>query len=124
MPSDYRSLPPITAQEIAHDLRRLGLRAGDTVLVHSAMSRIGFVQGGAGAVVDAFLDALGPEGTLAVPTFPFNGSMLAYVKSDPDFDVDETPSKMGAITEHVRLRPGALRSLEPTHPVAALGMQG
>jgi aminoglycoside 3-N-acetyltransferase len=117
---DFRTLPPISREEIARDLRSLGLRAGDTVLVHSAMSRIGFVQGGAPAVVDAFLDALGPEGTLA---FPFTGSMLAYVKSDPDFDVDETPSKMGAITEAVRLRPGALRSLEPTHSVAALGPQ-
>src|SRR5688572_17543214 len=85
------------------------------------MSRIGHVLGGAPAVVDAFLDVLGPAGTLAVPTFPFTGSMLAHVRSDPDFDVDETPSKMGAITEELRTRPGALRSLEPTHPVAALG---
>src|SRR5688572_2915191 len=85
------------------------------------MSRIGHVSGGAPTVVDAFLDVLGPSGTLAVPTFPFTGSMLGYVRSDPDFDVDETPSKMGAITEEVRTRPGALRSLEPTHPVAALG---
>ena len=121
---DYHTLPPISREEMARDLRALGLRAGDTVLVHSAMSRIGYVQGGAPAVVDAFFDVLGPKGTLAVPTFPFTGSMLAYVKSDPDFDVDETPSKMGAITEEVRLRPGALRSLEPTHPVAALGRLG
>src|SRR5687768_11400994 len=85
------------------------------------MSRLGHVLGGAPAVVDAFLDVLGPSGTLAVPTFPFTGSMLAHVRSDPDFDVDETPSKMGAITEELRTRPGALRSLEPTHPVAALG---
>src|SRR5438876_5237741 len=89
---DYRTLPPIARDEIARDLRALGLRAGDSVLVHSALSRIGFVQGGAPAVVDAFLDVLGPEGTLAVPAFPFTGSMLAYVKSDPDFDVDETLS--------------------------------
>jgi aminoglycoside 3-N-acetyltransferase len=115
------SAVPVTAAQIARDFRALGLRPGDTVLVHSAMSRIGFVQGGAPAVVDAFLDVLGSEGTLAVPTFPFNGSMLAYVRSDPDFDVDTTPSKMGAITEAVRTRPGAVRSLEPTHPVAATG---
>jgi aminoglycoside 3-N-acetyltransferase len=117
----YRSLPPIDREGIARDLRGLGLREGDTVLVHSAMSRIGHVSGGARAVVDAFRDVLGPGGTLAVPTFPFTGSMLAHVRRDPDFDVDETPSLMGAITEEVRTRPGALRSLEPTHPVAALG---
>lgn len=103
------------------DLRALDLRRGDVVLVHSSLSRIGYVQGGADAVVDALLEVLGPEGTLAVPTFPFDGSMLAYVKSDPFFDREATPSKMGAITEAVRRRPGALRSREPTHPVAALG---
>ena len=97
------------------------MAAGDTVLAHSAMSRIGNVQGGAATVVDALLEAVGPRGTLAVPTFPFRGSMLAYVRSDPDFHVDETPSLVGAITEEARTRPGALRSLEPTHPVAALG---
>jgi aminoglycoside 3-N-acetyltransferase len=95
--------------------------AGDTVLVHCAMSRIGNVQGGAASVVDALLDVIGPRGTLAVPTFPFKGSMLAHVRSDPDFDVDETPGRTGAVTEELRTRPGALRSLEPTHPVAALG---
>ena len=121
VPADYRDLPPISREQLAHDLRTLGVGGGETVLVHSAMSRIGHVQGGARAVVDAFLDVLGEGGTLAVPTFPFNGSMLGYVKSDPDFDVDTTPSLMGAITEEVRLRPGALRSLEPTHPVASLG---
>jgi aminoglycoside 3-N-acetyltransferase len=77
-------------------------------------------------VVDALLEVVGAgvgEGTVAVPTFPFRGSMLAFVRSDPVFDVEETPSLMGAITEEVRLRPGALRSLEPTHPVAAIGRQ-
>lgn len=121
MPSAYLTLPAVDETAIARDLRTLGLRAGDTVLVHSAMSRIGNVQGAAGAVVDAFREVLGPQGTLAVPTFPFTGSMLAHVRSDPDYDVDETPSKMGAVSEWVRTRPGALRSLEPTHPVSALG---
>ena len=88
MPADYRTLPPIDRSGIARDLQTLGLRGGDTVLVHSAMSRIGRVAGGAPAVVDASLDVLGPAGTLAVPTFPFTGSMLAHVRSDPDFDVD------------------------------------
>lgn len=121
MPVDYRTLPPITISEIARDLRALGLEPGDLVLVHSSLSRIGQVVGGAEAVVDALLEALGPEGTLAVPTFPFLGSMLEYLRSDPPFDAEETPSKMGAVSEAVRRRPGALRSLEPTHPVAALG---
>lgn len=117
------SLPTVTAAEILRDLRALGLRPGDTVLVHSAMSRIGFIPGGAPAVVAAFREVLGPAGTLAVPTFPFRGSMLDYVQSDPDFCVEETPSLMGAISEAVRVHPEARRSLEPTHPVSAIGPQ-
>jgi aminoglycoside 3-N-acetyltransferase len=120
---DYRTLQAIGREEIARGLGELGVGRGETVLVHSAMSRIGHVQSGAGTVVDAFRDVLGREGTLAVPTFPFTSGMLRYVQSDPDFDVDTTPSLMGAITEEVRRRPGAVRSLEPTHPVAALGPQ-
>ena len=80
-------LPRVTTADLVRDLRALGLRAGDVVLVHSAMSRIGYVDGGAPAVVQAFMDVLGPEGTLAVPTFPFRGSMLDYCRSGPLFDV-------------------------------------
>jgi aminoglycoside 3-N-acetyltransferase len=121
MPVEYLNLPPISAEEIARDLRALGLERGDCVLVHSSLSRIGRVVGGAEAVVDALLEVLGPEGTLAVPTFPFTGSMLEYLRSDPPFDAETTPSQMGAISEAVRRRTGAVRSLEPTHPVSALG---
>lgn len=120
---NYADLPPVTRSDISRDLSALGLKHGDTVLVHSAMSRIGHIQGGAEAVIDAFLDVLGPDGTLAVPTFPFRGGLLAYVRGDPEFDVDATPSLMGSISEATRKRPGAVRSLEPTHPVAALGRQ-
>ena len=119
--ADYRTLPTVDRRRIARDLRGLGLRAGDTVLVHSAMSRIGNVEGGAAAVVDALQDALGPRGTLAVPTFPFRGIDAGPRAQRPGLRRGRDPVEMGAITEEVRTRPGALRSLEPTHPVAALG---
>lgn len=121
MPTEHRHLPPVTVEEIAQDLRALGLEWGDRVLVHSSLSRIGQVVGGAEAVVNALLEAVGPEGTVAAPTFPFLGSMLEYIRSDPPFDAENTPSEMGAISEAVRRRSEAVRSLEPTHPVAAIG---
>jgi aminoglycoside 3-N-acetyltransferase len=120
-PADLRCPAPITGGEIAAVLGALGLRPGESLLVHSAMSRIGFVEGGAPALLAAFLDVLGPEGTLAAPTFPFTGSMLAYLQSEPVFDVQSTPSRMGALSEAVRTHPAAVRSAEPTHPVAAIG---
>ncbi|WP_347246334.1 AAC(3) family N-acetyltransferase, partial [Thermogutta sp.] len=102
----------VTKQHIIDGLRELGLRAGDTVVVHSSLSSFGKVQGGAETVVEALLEVLGPEGTLAVPTFNF----------EPDvFDPDSTPSVVGQITEAVRKLPGAIRSKHPTHSVAAIG---
>jgi len=56
-------------QDIANALRDMGLKNGDTVMLHSSMLSIGNVDGGADAVVDAFLDTVGPQGTLMVPVF-------------------------------------------------------
>lgn len=89
----------MTQGEIEQGLREIGLKKGDTVLLHSSLSSIGHVEGGAGAVVDAFLSVLGPEGTLVVPTF----------------------GKLGVITETVNGRPEAARSIHPLASVAAIG---
>lgn len=116
-------VPVIDSRRIAEDLRSLGLGDGDTVLVHSAMRRIGRVEGGAASVVQAFLEVLGPSGTLAVPTLPFRGALRDHLEIDPEFDAETTPSRMGAISEALRTHPAAVRSLLPTHPVAAIGPQ-
>ena len=55
-------------EDIVRGLGELGLRPGDVVLVHSSLSSFGYVEGGADAVIDALLDAVGPEGTVMVPT--------------------------------------------------------
>jgi aminoglycoside 3-N-acetyltransferase len=99
---------------IADDLRSLGLGWGDRVVVHSSLRAVGRVDGGADAVVDALLDVLGPDGLLVVPAFTYT-----TVRFDPARD----PGRSGVIAEAVRLRPGAVRSLHPTHSVAALGSQ-
>ena len=90
----------ITRMEIAQGLRTLGLTTGDIVLLHSSLASMGHVEGGAEAVVDAFLDVLGPEGTLVVPIF------------EPG---------LGIITEVVKARQGAVCSIHPWACVAAVG---
>lgn len=112
----------VTRTDIVAGLRALGLESGDMVQVHSSLSSFGYVEGGAEAVVDAFLEALGPEGTLMVPTFN-HMAREAFDDSDEIYDPETTRSVNGAITEAVRLRPEACRSLHPTHPYAAIGPQ-
>ena len=59
---------PWTVATLAADLAALGVRPGSTLVVHSSLSSIGYVTGGAHAVVLALVEALGPDGTLVVPT--------------------------------------------------------
>jgi len=111
----------LTSSRIADGLRALGLGSGDQVMVHSSLKSLGMVDGGADAVVDAVRSVIGPDGTMLVPTNVFRGSMTEFLRSVDTVDLRTTGSLMGAITEAVRLRPGAVRSIHPSHPVAALG---
>ena len=104
-------------KQIAKALQTLGVGAGHIVFVHSSLSSIGYVEGGADAVVDAFLDVIGSTGTLVVPAFTFSHGG----KLNPVFDPIRDASEMGRITEVARTRPGARRSRHLLHSVAALG---
>ncbi len=104
----------VTRTDISTSLESMGLKTGDRVMVHSSLSSIGHVEGGATTVVEAFLKVLGPTGTLMVPTFTHSGCEY--------FDPLVTPSLNGAITEAARAYPGAVRSLHPTHALTAIGV--
>ena len=107
----------LTRKRIAAALDALGLTSASVLFVHSSMSSMGHVEGGAAAVVEALLDVLGPAGTLVVPTFTFAHGR----RGGPVFDPAHDPSEMGRITEETRTRSGALRSCHLLHSVAALG---
>jgi aminoglycoside 3-N-acetyltransferase len=127
---------PVTQAGLADDLRRLGVRPGSVLLVHTSLSALGWVCGGAQAVVGALLDALGPAGTLVVPTHsnsnsepsewqnpPVPEAWWPVIRAEmPAFDPARTPSGwMGAVPELVRTWPGARRSDHPHYSFAALG---
>lgn len=85
--------------QVESSLRELGLQTGDVVLLHSSLSSLGEVEGGADSLVDAFLNVLGTEGTLVVPTF----------------------GDLGIVTKVVEGRPEAVSSIHPFASVAAIG---
>jgi aminoglycoside 3-N-acetyltransferase len=129
---DIASVRSLTA-----DLRVLGVRPGDVLLMHSSYKSVGSVAGGPQAVVQAVLDALGPAGTLVVPTHnsentdpaswqhpPAPPEHWATIRHEaPGFDPERSPASrwMGRLAELVRTWPGAVRSNHPQVSFAALG---
>ncbi len=111
----------VRQQDIVAGLRGLGLAEGDSVLVHSSLRSFGHVVGGVDAVIDALVETVGPEGTVLVPTL--TGSEALCAEDPPIFDPMSTPCWTGLIPETFRQRPVAVRSLHPTHSVAAIGAQ-
>ena len=108
---------PLGHAVLVRELTRVGLPRGGLLMVHSSLRSLGRVAGGADTVVDALLDALGPLGTLVVPTFTYP------VANEPGFvfDPPHTPSYMGSISEAARRHPKARRSTHLLHSVAAIG---
>jgi aminoglycoside 3-N-acetyltransferase len=102
----------VGVESLADDLRALGIIPGSSVLVHSSLRSVGTVERGAEGLVDALLAAVGPEGTVMVPTFTYDTAR---------FDPRATPGRTGAVAEALRRRARAVRSLHPFYSVAALG---
>ncbi|WP_432037234.1 aminoglycoside N(3)-acetyltransferase [Streptomyces cucumeris] len=136
MPMTPPSGPLCTRDSLVPQLQDLGLRPGETLLVHSSLSALGWVCGGAVTVVQALLDVLGPGGTLVVPTHtgdnsdpadwcnpPVPESWWAGIRATmPGYDPRTTPTcGVGRIPETVRTWPGALRSAHPQTSFAAIG---
>lgn len=107
----------LTKAEIVGGLHRVGLKACDVVLVHAAMRTLGHVDGGAETVVEALLEVLGKHGTLVVPTF----TSAHYAAEDPIVDPENDPSEMGIISQTVKTRPDALKSIAYSASFAAVG---
>ncbi|MFC1402523.1 AAC(3) family N-acetyltransferase [Streptacidiphilus sp. N1-5] len=128
--------PMCTRDSIASELRAAGVRSGETLLVHSSLSSLGWVCGGPVAVVQALLDVLGDNGTLVVPAHSGDNSDPAIwvnppVPEDwwpgirasmPAYDPRTTPTDgIGVVPETVRTWPGAVRSAHPQTSFAAVG---
>lgn len=116
-----RSGEVITVDRLVNDLRACGLKEGDDVLVHTSLSKIGYVENGPETVVSALKKVIGEKGNILMPTSPNAGLQLEYIRSLEAFDVKNSPSALGAITEYFRKLPNVKRSAHPTEPVACIG---
>lgn len=105
-----------TKRDLIQNLRGLGVRPDDTLLVHSSMRAVGEVEGGADTVLDAFSEYLA-DGLLVLPTHTWSRINASH----PLYDPETEPACVGLLPNLFRQRPGVIRSLHPTHSLAALG---
>jgi len=111
----------LSRNDIASDLRSLGVRRGDVLLVRGALGQVGRIQGGGQAIVGALLDAVGVEGTIVSLAF----TDTAFIrKPDPakPFTVD-SPTYAGALPKAMLAHPAMQRSRHPNCSMVAIGRQ-
>lgn len=93
----------------------LGVSTGDTIFVHSFLPCLGRLTGGIESVKETLLSAVGPTGNLIVPTFSYS------IFRGECFDVQVTPSRVGALGDSIRTDRRAVRSADPAFSMAAIG---
>lgn len=131
-----RTTMPHTRASLAADLKRLGLAPGMTVIVHTAMSKLGWVCGGPVAVIQALMDVLTEEGTLVMPAHSGDNSdpaqwvnplvpaeWVPVIRANmPAYDPAWTPTRgIGRVAELFRTLPEVLRSSHPQVSLTAWG---
>jgi len=127
---------PITVRSLASDLRELGVRPGMVLLLHCSMRSLGWVCGGAVAVIQACQRVLRSYGTLVMPAHsgdlsdpelwrhpPVPSGWLEEIRASmPAYDPRLTPSRgMSAVAELFRTLPDVVRSAHPQVSFAACG---
>lgn len=127
---------PRTRESLKSDLKTLGVKHGDRLIVHTSMRSMGWVNGGVVAYIQALMDAVGPDGTIVMPTQSSDysdpgdwrhppvppGWVDEVRRTMPAYDAAVTPTwRMGAVPELFRTMPGVFRSRHPSGSFAAWG---
>jgi aminoglycoside 3-N-acetyltransferase len=132
MPRDTKSNLSVRKEDIKKGLTKLGLKEGDTVGVHSSLSRFGHVEGGADAVIDALIETVGKHGNIVMSTHSANLSEdkrtseekamgVSWLCEILPYDPGTTNVRTGIIPETFRKRKGVFRGSDPSNSVAAMG---
>ncbi|MDW7712329.1 MAG: AAC(3) family N-acetyltransferase [Deferrisomatales bacterium] len=115
----------VSKRDLLEGLRDLGIERGDVIFVHSSLGSLGYVRGGPRAVIESLYEAVGPEGTLMVPTYFVPGGTVLAAARTPGyvFDPRRHGANLGALPSAFLKFPGIERSIHPTHSVSAVGKQ-
>jgi len=127
---------PNTITTLKQDFKKLGIKPGLVIIMHSSLSKIGWTVGGPVAVIRALMQILTSEGTIIMPTFsgdntdpsqwenpPVPESWWEIIRKEmPAYNPEITPTRgMGIIIETFRKWPKVVRSNHPTSSFAAWG---
>jgi aminoglycoside 3-N-acetyltransferase len=109
--------------DLARELSKIGIREGDTLMVHCAYTPLLGFKGSPTQLIEVYLNAVGKNGNLLMVSMSYLSATSDYLQKIDYFDVRKSTSYMGLVSETFRRRPGVLRSLHPAHPVLAHGPQ-
>ena len=121
--------PDVDKAAILAALAKVGVRKGDTLLVHSSLSACGHIVGGAQTIIEALMEAVGPDGNFFVPTFQRSECYLNGINkrwdhrpSDCRDRASEAVRWVGALPlAFMRLYPEAPRGIHISHSWAGWG---
>lgn len=103
-------------KKIQEDLIKLGVKDDDTIICHSSLSSMGYVEYGAITFILALCDLVAKKGTVMFPAF-------SYIEANKNFAFSYNDNKVcvGLIPETFRNLENVIRSFHPTHSVCAIG---
>jgi len=106
--------------------KKINNQAFDILMVHSSINNLlPMYRGNVKELLDALINyAEEKKVTLVMPTFTLgkkNSGVEKQYLQKKTFNVDKTPTTVGLLNELFRRKKGVLRSLHPTHSIAAYG---
>lgn len=106
----------ITKKDIKDSFIAMGVSPGDVLIIQSSYKGCGEIENGPDGLIDTLMELLGTEGTLIMPAYNFTQWTENHY-----FDVLETTSEVGAITEIFRKKPEVARTAHPIHSLSVWG---
>ena len=131
-----KNFKPVTKDDLIHKFSQLGIKRGDSLLVHSSLSSLGYVVGGAEALYLALREVIGEKGTIVVPSQtveisdpanwqypPVPEEWHAVIRDAmPAYSKELSYSKaMGAFSQFIGILHNSIRSNHPMYSFTAIG---